>query len=751
MHHERSMRRWRVRWPGVAGLAALSLFGVTAATSALSSPEERPAVQTAQDRGPELAEGLNLSTSEMAWLAQHPVVNIAFDPNWTPIEYFDAQGQPAGISAEYLQYLKRVLKVRFEPVRNLSWPQVLKGLKDGSIEMASAVQKTEQRKSFLVFTSPYMSLPVAIFTKEDVAYADMSTMKDKPIAVIRQFAVHDYLAIHQPQLSMVPVDSIKDGLTLVRQGKVFAFVEVFVIGSRGIRDNGFSDLHAAGMIDFRYEVSMGASAKHPELASILQKALTHMPETERAQYYQRWFAVPFVYRTDYSIVWWTAASAATLILLVLYWNRKLEQRVTQRTAELDDVNERLNVDLIARKQAEQQLLEVNELLERRVAERTADLEKASNVLKLRAKKFRALAAELAQTENREHHRIAQVLHDHPQQLLAAAKFNISSILSQVHDPEVKAPAEQVLDCLDQSIDALRSLTMELSPPILHDAGFVAGLHWLARWMSETHKLTVDVSATDLPSPLSEDLRILLFQAVRELLFNIVKHSGVKQACVALDSTNDGLRITVADEGRGFDATRTLTELPPTFGLLNIQERLALIDGRLDITSTLGHGTKAVLYVPVVNSAIPQAEVPQKPKDLGPEVASVAHPDRDCIRVLVADDHTVIRQGLIQLLRHETDLSIIGEAVDGQDAIEKARALRPDVILMDVSMPRVNGLDATQQIVSEMPEIRVIGLSLHEQDDMKARMYAAGAKRYLMKACPIEEIVTAIREVAHTSV
>jgi len=115
-----------------------------------------------------------------------------------------------------------------------------------------------------------------------------------------------------------------------------------------------------------------------------------------------------------------------------------------------------------------------------------------------------------------------------------------------------------------------------------------------------------------------------------------------------------------------------------------------------------------------------------------------------IRVLLADDHRILREGLASLLSEEPDLLVVGQAGDGMEAIELTRHTRPDVVLMDVTMPRLDGIAATRRITAEMSKVAVIGLSMHEEDDMADAMRAAGAVAYLSKGGPSEALIAAIR-------
>ncbi|MGB2615098.1 MAG: response regulator transcription factor, partial [Phycisphaerae bacterium] len=118
-----------------------------------------------------------------------------------------------------------------------------------------------------------------------------------------------------------------------------------------------------------------------------------------------------------------------------------------------------------------------------------------------------------------------------------------------------------------------------------------------------------------------------------------------------------------------------------------------------------------------------------------------------ISVVLADDHEIIRNGLRSLLEKETDIEVVGEAQDGRTAVRLAKDLNPDVIVMDVSMPDLNGVEATREISRHTPPTRVLGLSMHSDRRFVAGMLQAGAAGYLLKECAYDEFVRAVRTVA----
>jgi signal transduction histidine kinase len=249
------------------------------------------------------------------------------------------------------------------------------------------------------------------------------------------------------------------------------------------------------------------------------------------------------------------------------------------------------------KQNEAGLKALNATLEQRIVERTA-------VAEHRATQLRALAWELTQTEQRERRRLAQILHDHLQQLLFAGKLGLSRVQRHLADDGPRNMVAQIDQMLQEAINVSRSLTVELSPPILYDGGLAAAMEWLARQMHEKHGLVVRAEADHHLGPIAEDTSTLLFQSVRELLFNVVKHAKAESAWIQLQSAaDDRICVTVTDSGVGFDPGRPgSSQSSGGFGLFSMRERIELIGGSFEIESSPGKGTRVTIIAPREKSA-----------------------------------------------------------------------------------------------------------------------------------------------------
>ena len=408
--------------------------------------------------------------------------------------------------------------------------------------------------------------------------------------------------------------------------------------------------------------------------------------------------------------------------------------------------------------ANDRLREANAMLEVRVAARTKRVRDQKD-------RLARLARGLADAEARERKRLAHAVHDDLQQILAAAKMT----------NRYGGTGEEVGRLLDEAIDEARNLTQDLVPTVLYDRGPVPALAALCRRTAERFDAAVTFTGSALagsalagsdepaggdgpaePDPPPADLLPqgyewgpLLYQAARELLFNAVKHAPGAPVRVSL--------TTAATGGGGAGVTLTVSNPPPPaggrdrpvpadrpdryageissegFGLFSLREQVGLAGGTMTTGPGPGGGFVVSLTLPAMFD-VPDDDAP-------PTGAEADH--EGPLRVMIVDDHRIVRSALAGLLRGTEGIEVIGEAADGLEAVERVEVLHPDAIVMDVTMPRMDGIEATRRVKQRLPQTRIVALSMHTREDMAEAMCAAGAEAYVPKGGPPEDLLNAL--------
>ena len=412
------------------------------------------------------------------------------------------------------------------------------------------------------------------------------------------------------------------------------------------------------------------------------------------------------------------------------------------------------------------------------------LQARTNELLQSQERLRALASDLTLTEQRERRKLASDLHDYLAQLLVVGRMKLRQAYSQAGDPTTTTRLEDLDKILDESLTYTRTLIADLAPPSLQEFGMLEALKWLREQM-RSHGLSVTVRADIEHINLPEDQSVLLFQSVRELLFNVIKHAQTNTALVAVGTLPTGeLQVTVKDSGVGFDVASVAARdsSATRFGLFSVSERMQAMGGRIEIESSPSRGTRVSMILPHWPSGdkssvlvVSDADVKYNGTGEAHSPMARAQPDRQSdqaewgrnrneasgqagttnddadtpsVRVMLVDDHTMVREGIKSILDHHKRITVIGEASDGLQAVSLAKQLQPDIVIMDVNLPVLDGIAATNEITKQCPDVKVIGLSVHEHPHLTEAIMKAGAVAFVSKGSVTEELYAAIERAIH---
>ena len=306
-----------------------------------------------------------LTTAERDWLQAHPVIRLAPDPEFRPIEYFNKNGQYEGAAADHVRLLEKKLGIRFAIVQLRNWDEVMEKFRSHDIDLLGAVAATPARRQFMLFSDTLVEVPGGIFARKGsdriLSIADLKEMR---VAVVSNYMAHDYLRSQHPEIRLEVVPDVASGLSKVSLGEVDAYVENMANATYYLQTGGITNLRLAGYTSFPYQWGIGIRSDWPELQGILNKGLAAITKEERQAIINQWIYVegqPWK-PSGKTILTGLAIAAIALLAGILARNYSLRHEIARRVL------------------AEEQVRQLNVALEQRVAERTAELEQSNRDL-----------------------------------------------------------------------------------------------------------------------------------------------------------------------------------------------------------------------------------------------------------------------------------------------------------------------------------------------------------------------------------
>lgn len=345
----------------------------------------------------------------------------------------------------------------------------------------------------------------------------------------------------------------------------------------------------------------------------------------------------------------------------------------------------------------------------------------------------------------ERERVARELHD-----------SIGQILGYVNTQTQAIREFLVNDNTEQATTALSHLIRVAQEAHTDVRDFILGVHVsrsiqsqdvfmeqgfcnaLQQYVESLHRLYNLKVALHIPTEITDDMftpvvQVQLLRMIQEALTNVRKHAEVQQAEVTFALLDDHIEVKIADQGKGFDTVvlkeSAVTSLNKGYGLQSMRGRAEEIRSSVQITSKLGAGTQVVILIPM-------------PKQQRQPFINM--------HVLLVDDNQLFTHGL-QTLLSAYGFTVVGTAVHGKDALTLVRKTQPDVVLMDIEMPVCNGLEATQRIKAEFPDVQVVMLTASDEDKNLFEAIKSGASGYLLKSMNAEELCSMLLEVVEGEV
>jgi len=273
----------------------------------------------------------SLTEKEHVWLRDHPVIRIAQDPGWPPVEFTDMRGEPSGMAGDYLNLIEQRLGMKFERVLNLTWQEAYARMKRWEIDMTTSVAVTPERTEFWAFTKPYMVIPIVIIAHDDVTYiGNMRELSGEKVAIVDGYAVDDWIPRDYPDIRLVRVKTAEEGLLTLQRGEVFAYIENMLIVGYYMTKLKMSTLKIAGETPYVNAQCMAVRKDWAPLAGILQKALDSISEEERNEIYRKWLPIRYEHGFNYTLFWQVLGAFAVILLILLFWIRRLAREIRDR-------------------------------------------------------------------------------------------------------------------------------------------------------------------------------------------------------------------------------------------------------------------------------------------------------------------------------------------------------------------------------------------------------------------------------------
>ena len=380
-----------------------------------------------------------------------------------------------------------------------------------------------------------------------------------------------------------------------------------------------------------------------------------------------------------------------------------------------------------------------------VATELTELIETNEALRVSELSLRQLSARLLKLQDEERRRIARDLHDTTGQKIAVLSMTLDRLakLVDARKVDVKDALTESREVVGKIGEEIRTLSYLLHPPLLDECGLASAVLWYAEGFKKRSGIHLSVSIDEELVRLTTDAETALFRVLQESLTNVHRYSGSPSAEIRIFQSASKVHLEIVDHGKGVKAgmERPAFAGAPTLGvgIPGMRERIRQLGGQLEVEFS-NEGTR--VYASLPTEAFTEESEPFRDK----EKFQANGRQRPMVRrrILIADDHEVMRRGVRGLVESQEEWSVCGEAIEGNEAISKTRELHPDLLILDVSMPGVSGIEAALQILKDDPNMKILFFTMYDSPQMMREISNVGAWGYVAKARAGNDLVDAVR-------